>query len=91
MEKGICESEGACKVLKTQHVLSSEEVSELVHLHVLPVGSSSGVQVVNVQVVLLMSKVHFCTDGDHPRAAVTANPQMQGVETGPIVVLSSIK
>lgn len=61
------------------------------HLDLLPVGPASGVQEVRVNVVFLVGEVGFRGDVDHPRAAVTTHTQMQHVERGPVVVLSSVK
>lgn len=60
-------------------------------LDILPVRSSPSIQEIIVYVIFLVREVGFCGDVDHPRTAITTHSQMQGVETGPIVVLFSIE
>lgn len=61
------------------------------HLDILPVWPSPGIQKIIVYVIFLVREVCLCCNVDHPRTAISTHTQMQGVETGPIKVLFSIK
>lgn len=60
-------------------------------LDVLPVGPPPGVHEVVVDVVFLVREVRLRGDVDHPRASVAADPQVQAVEAGPVVVFFPVE